>query len=357
MEGDIIRRADPQFGLLHRGTEKLCEGRSPAHVIPYVDRMDYVANLFQEHALVGALESLAGGRLAPRAAVIRCVWDELSRCLNHLLTTSAVSLDLGAMGPIFWAFEERELIMELMERTSGARMHTAMYDVYGAGNPVLFGRTPPLDISEVIRRGARMAGSAFLGLVANRALRARLSGLGQFSPAKLHSHGVGGVIARSAGLWTDSRLGLASPSYGAYPSLTLRTFLGRRGDNYDRFILRLKELFESLRVVGQSTVDAGNASPTRHGKFGSMESTITKFQTAEAVALRRGSSYFGVEGPKGEFGARIWVDGSGGLWRVQFRSPVSRNMHLISSAGRGCTFADFVATFCSLDIVLGEIDR
>jgi NADH-quinone oxidoreductase subunit D len=171
LEGDVIVRADPQFGLLHRGSEKLCEGRSLLQALPYLDRMDYVANLFQEHAFIRAVEQLGGAyRLGGLVALARLVLDELSRVLNHLMTLSAICLDLGAMGPIFWAFEERESIMEFFERISGARMHTAIYRPFtfgGAGESWLAQLLP--DAIFLVQRGARFTSGAFLGLVSNRA--------------------------------------------------------------------------------------------------------------------------------------------------------------------------------------------
>jgi NADH-quinone oxidoreductase subunit D len=360
LEGDIIVRADPHFGLLHRGSEKLCEGRSLLQALPYLDRMDYVANLFQEHAFVSAVEQLGGShRLPSTIALTRLILDELSRVLNHLMTLSAVCLDLGAMGPIFWAFEERESIMEFFERLSGARMHTAVYRPFtlGGGGEAWIAQALP-DLVFLIQRGARFTSGAFLGLLSNRALRARLSGIGQFSPSKISCYGVTGVIARSAGVAVDKRLGRGS-GYGGYGYVTFRSFCGRRGDNYDRFILRAKEVLECLRLVSQglSRCEEG-ASARPRSKFVSMEALIGHFHESMGAGWAvRGLSYGAVEGPKGEVGVLLVSPGSTHPHRVQIRSPVAHNLHLVASGAMGVTFADFVATFCSLDVVLGEIDR
>ena len=252
VHGEVLTRVDPQFGLLHRGTEKLVETRTTTQALPYFDRFDYVANLFQEHAYCLAVEASSQGHaLAPAPVLLaRVLFDELSRVLNHLLTLSATSLDLSAMGPIFWAFEERERIMELYERASGARMHTALYHPFFFDLAVLTPRFWADCVSFLNRAGRALAG-AFLGLLHNRSLKSRLGGVGQLSPAKLTSYGITGVIARSAGLHFDLRTHLTR-SYGAYRTLTFRSFLGRRGDNLDRFLLRVKEVVESFRIVAQA---------------------------------------------------------------------------------------------------------
>lgn len=287
LEGDVIMRADPHFGLLHRGSEKLAETRSLLQSLPYLDRMDYVANLFQEHAYVRAVEQLGGAhRLTTHVALTRLILDELSRVLNHLMTLSAVCLDLGAMGPIFWAFEERELIMEFLERLSGARMHTALYRpfTFGGGGEMWVSRAMA-DLVFLVQRGARLTSGAFLGLLSNRALRARFSGIGQFSPAKLRAYGITGIIARSGGLSIDKRLGLGNQGYGGYTQLSLRSFCGRRGDNYDRFVLRAKEIIESLRLVAQGLSRHAEGAPTPpRSKFVSMEALIAHFHDSMGAA-------------------------------------------------------------------------
>lgn len=403
MNGEVIERVDPQFGLLHRGTEKLIEARPFLQALPYFDRFDYVANLFQEHAFCQALELLnrpQGGALDGALLLYRTLFDEMSRVLNHLLTLSAVSLDLSAMGPIFWAFEERERLMELFERVSGARMHTALYRPFTVDlsplSPAFF-----RDLAHFLTRCGRSLSGAFLGLLHNRVLKTRLALLGQLSPAKALLYGVSGVIGRSTGLCTDLRLSRGS-GYGAYRGLTFRTFLGRRGDNLDRFLLRIKETVESFRLISQvaqalTPLQGGNgpagfarsAAPTGaaaterlqrppvearqvglglspHAAFGipasgaysSMEALIHHFRmSSEGGPALPGLAYGAVEGPKGEVGVTLFSGGGVRPYRLKVRTPVSHNMHLIPPLARGVLFADFVATFCSLDIVLGEIDR
>jgi NADH-quinone oxidoreductase subunit D len=398
MNGEVIDRVDPQFGLLHRGTEKLFEARPFLQALPYFDRFDYVANLFQEHAYCHALEKLNGLQNKPLDGALlayRTLFDEMSRIMNHLLTLSATSLDLGVMGPLFWAFEERERLMELFERVSGARMHTALY------RPFTVDLTPLTagffrDLAHFLTRCGRSLSGAFLGLLHNRVIKTRLAMLGQISKNKALAHGISGVIARSTGLCVDLRL-TATPGYGAYRGLTFRTFLGRRGDNLDRFLLRIKEMVESFRIISQvaqmlnpitekgvaafnfnrakglpALMDqpqvqntAASASNPRSlflvpskGPYSSMEALIHHFRlSSEGHPSLPGLAYGGVEGPKGEVGVTILSGGGVRPYRLKVRTPVSHNMHLIPLVARGVLFADFVATFCSLDIVLGEIDR
>jgi NADH-quinone oxidoreductase subunit D len=425
--GELLLRVDPQFGLLHRGTEKLCEARTARQALPYFDRFDYVANLFQEHAFCLTLEALpvAQQHCKAHVSIARVLFDELSRALNHLLTLSATALDLSAMGPVFWAFEERERIMELFERVSGARMHTALYSPFSFAFATLTRRFW-LDLVSFLGRVGRALAGSFLGLLNNRALKTRLGGVGQLSQAKLRSYGITGVIARGAGMLVDLRV-QPRRSYSAYRALSFRSFLGRRGDNLDRFLLRIKEVLEVFRVIAQVTTALNNTgmagapapwlssarmqtisawrigrayyfflyrrqslpclmvvgvrlcsrqAPSRaslatggaylgsrgerqsHGLFTGMDEVIGHFRTfSEGQLLAAGASYRGVEGPKGEFGVFIVTDGTTRPYRVKVRTPVSHNLHLIPSLGAGFFFADFVASFCSLDVVFGEIDR
>jgi NADH-quinone oxidoreductase subunit D len=377
MNGEVLERVDPQFGLLHRGTEKLVEARPFLQALPYFDRFDYVANLFQEHAFCHGLEQLnatAGRPLDGALLAFRTLFDEMSRVLNHLLTLSAVSLDMGVMGPLFWAFEERERLMELFERVSGARMHTALYRPFTVDlSPLTRGFF--VDLAHFLTRCGRSLSGAFLGLLHNRVMKTRMGLLGQISRAKVARHGITGVVARSAGACLDLRL---TPvlGYGAYRALSFRTFMGRRGDNLDRFLLRIKETVESFRLISQVAQalapaaaggGAGGLGASRArgqflipgaGAYGSMEALIHHFRTSsEGWPSRPGLAYGGVEGPKGEVGVTLLSGGGVRPYRLKVRTPVSHNMHLIPLVARGVLFADFVATFCSLDIVLGEIDR
>lgn len=429
LQGEFIQKIDAQFGLLHRGTEKLIESKSYIQALPYFDRFDYVSNMFQEHAFCLSIEKLLNKESSFDIYLnfIRTLFDELSRILNHLLTLSATSLDIGAMGSIFWAFEERERIMEFFERVSGARMHTALY------KPNSFDWTSItelffLDLSKFLLKSSRSISGAFLGLLNNRILKSRLANVGSIQISKVSNYGITGIISRSAGLKEDLRLKKIN-NYGAYWYLSFRTFLGKKGDNYDRFLIRIKEILESFRVVSQIVVFLSLKSNTQlqnknvnccfkytfrlysktspsvfyrlrsyrfnnsraffyfktsefkkfknayfnlqnllfsnfsnsinfKTKFSSMESTIEHFKYySEGIQVPMGISYQHVESPKGLMGVSLISDGSLQPYRCKIRTPVSHNMHLIPSICTGVMFADFVATFCSLDIVLGEIDR
>lgn len=368
MGGEVVLRADPHFGLLHRGVEKLMEGRPWPLSLPYFDRFDYVANLIQEHGFCRAVELGVLGYDRGVGPVVhhlgqytRVVFDELSRILNHLLTVSACVLDLGAMGPIFWAFEERELIMEVMERVSGARMHTALYEPFG-GSSAWATRAVVGDLGRYLLRCGRALNGAFLGLLNNRVWKTRLVNTGALSRSIVRSYGITGIPARSAGFSADLRIGGSSP-YDPYRFLSLRSFRGLRGDNYDRFLIRVKEVVESFRVVGQALVSLSPDGPSlpnmgMGGKFTSMEEVIEHFGRFSAHARPLGGLSCGqVESPKGVVGVWVLGDGSSVPRRVRLRSPVAHNMNLISHLASGVIFGDFVASFCSLDIVLGEIDR
>jgi len=360
LSGEIVTRADATFGLLHRGSEKLCEARTLSQAVPYLDRMDYVANLIQEHALVAAVEGVdTTRRVTASLASFRVMCDELSRVLNHLLTMSAICLDLGSMGPVFWAFEERELIMTVFEYLSGARMHTALYRPFSLGCGVDVGVVTPA-VLNLVQRGARVINGAFVTLLSNRAFKSRASHIGAFSPLKIKAYGVSGVIARASGVCVDARLGLGAPSYASYPTTSLRTFLGRRGDVYDRFLLRVREVITSYDVILASLASLShtNTELTRRSKFASMEGVISHFKRASAgYVSSRGFAMSAIEGPKGFVGVALVAGGDVSPYRLHVRSPVAHNLHLLTSQCNGQTFADFVSTFCSMDVVLGEIDR
>jgi NADH-quinone oxidoreductase subunit D len=252
LHGEVLRWIDPQFGYLHRGTEKLMEGRNCLQALPYFDRFDYVANLFQEHAYCLAVEALYAvpTHLSTGVQLTRVLFDEISRILNHLLTLSATALDLSAMGPIFWAFEEREALMELCEQASGARMHTALYRPFSFDFSVISGIFIR-ELGHFLSRCGRSLAGAFLGLLNNRSLKSRLSFVGQLSLAKVEAYGITGLIARSCGGLYDLRL-QGRAGYTLYRGLAFRLFIGRRGDNFDRFLLRVKEVSECFRVLSQA---------------------------------------------------------------------------------------------------------
>ncbi len=292
-------------------------------------------------------------------ATFRVMCDELSRILNHLLTMSAICLDLGSMGPVFWAFEERELIMTVFEYLSGARMHTALYRPFCLGVGV-DARVITAAVLNLVQRGARVVNGAFVTLLSNRAFKSRASHIGAFSPHKVRSYGVSGVIARASGICVDARLGLGASSYASYQTSHLRTFIGRRGDVYDRFLLRVREVITSydLILASLSLLSLRHDATSLRSKFTSMEGVISHFKRASLGHVAgRGFTTSVIESPKGFVGVTLVTAGDVSPYRLHVRSPVAHNLHLLTSQCNGQTFADFVSTFCSMDVVLGEIDR
>jgi NADH-quinone oxidoreductase subunit D len=249
--------------------------------------------------------------------------------------------------------------MTFFEYLSGARMHTALYRPFGLGLGV--------DVSAVassalnlVQRGTRVINGAFVTLLSNRAFRSRASHIGAFSPLKVRAYGVSGVIARSSGVCVDARLGLGAPSYAAYSVTPIRTFVGRRGDVYDRFLLRVRETVASYDVVlsSLSSLQRVASSAELRSKFVSMEGIISHFKRSSlGYVSSRGAATSVVEGPKGFVGVSLITSGDASPYRLHVRSPVAHNLHLLTSQCNGQTFADFVSTFCSMDVVLGEIDR
>lgn len=355
--GEVIIKCDPQFGLLHRGSEKLIESKNFLQSLPYFDRMDYVANLFQEHAFILAVENSFFSKFNnTNIKFWRIIFDEFSRILNHLLTMGAICLDMGSMGPIFWAFEEREQIMEFYERVSGARMHTALYKQFGF-NFNLFNKLLINDILFLISRGSRYVSGSFIALLNNKSLKTRLSNIGIFSNKKLLNYGITGIIARSSGINIDIRLSSNTLS-NMYNFLTFKSFLGRKSDSLDRFIIRSKEVIESFKIINQLLLFIKPFEVFKKNKFLSMESLINHFkENIFNKPLNNSLTYGLVESPKGIVMVNLVLSKSNYIYRLSLRSPVAHNMNLLPTIGNCQTFADFVATFCSLDVVLGEIDR
>lgn len=355
--GEVVLRADPQFGLLHRGSEKLSESRTLNAVLPYLDRMDYTANILQEASFVLAVESSYNRSSSININLIRIVLCEFSRILNHLLTVSAICLDMGAMGPIFWAFEEREQILEYFEKISGARMHTAILKPFSLSTNV-FLSSFFIDSLFLINRGSRFINGSFLGLLSNRALKTRLSGVGYFSQIKIKNYGITGIIARSSGVLLDLRLICNVDGYLNYSNCSFKSFVGKKSDCYDRFLIRAKEIIESFKIINQCLNKNLISHVFKKSKFISMESTIESFKSNSSFVNNNVGVFTGsVESPKGCVTSLVVLNNSFSPYRFYLRSPVSHNMNLITTVGNNTTFADFVATFCSLDVVLGEIDR
>lgn len=392
LNGELVERADPHVGFLHRGTEKLIESRNYLKSLPYFDRLDYVSMMAQEHAFCLAIENLLKTTSYTALYVqIRVLFDELTRILNHLLAISTHSLDVGNMAPMFWAFEERERIMEFYERVSGARMHAAFYrpnDIDWTGLNYQFF----LDVSLFARDCFKSLTEIFSVLSTNRIWKSRLVGVGSLNLNDAIFYGATGPIIRSAGIKKDIRF-LRSETYSYYWFLQIQGYLGKRGDSYDRFLIRIREMYESVSILFQVLSNLTvlsfpsrnfghlpqNAQPSKktaffdffnslnaetfkklnyNTKYNSMETLINHFKHySEGVKVPKGFTYKAVEAPKGEFGVSLISDGSSLPYRCKIRTPAYHHMQLMPRLVQGHFFADLVTVLGSQDIVFGDVDR
>lgn len=377
LKGEVIERSDIHIGLLHRGTEKLIESRPYMLGLPYFDRLDYTSILMQEHAYCLAIESLMGSANYINIFTnIRVIFDELTRILNHLIALSTHSMDVGTMAIFFWAFEERERIMEFYERVSGARMHAAFYkpnelSVCYITNGLL------KDIVFFCRDLIKRLGQIESKLNSTSIWRARLSEIGVVTSEYVTTWGITGPICRSSGIKYDLRLNYAE-TYGNYYYLNMRSFTGERGDCYDRFLIRMREMSESIHIILQiinnwvyfwqcdseivSLLKSRNVSLfKKHYNsewcYG-MEELINHFKyCSEGYIVPVGLVYRSIESSKGEFGVMMISDGSVKPYRCRIRSPAYYHTQLFTPMSQGHYFADLVTIIGSQDIVMGEVDR
>ena len=363
MDGEVIERLDPHIGLLHRGTEKLIEYKTYLQAIPYFDRLDYVSPMCQEHAFVLATERLIGIQAPPRAQYIRTLFDEITRLLNHLLNVPAYALDVGAMTPMLWAFEEREKLMEFYEAVSGARLHACYYRVGGVHQDL------PVGMTDKIRAWAE-AFPKFIDdmeelLTENRIFKQRSVDIGIITQEDALAWGLTGPVLRSTGIPWDLRK--AQP-YAAYGELDFDVPIGKNGDCYDRYLCRVEEMRQSLRLVhqcldkmpaGPVMTEDGKVAPPRRGEMKrSMEALIHHFKLyTEGFHVPEGETYTAIEAPKGEFGVYLVSDGTNKPYRCKIRAPGFPHLQAMDPICRGHMLADSVAVLGAMDIVFGEIDR
>ena len=383
LNGELVERADPHVGFLHRGTEKLIESRTYLKSLPYFDRLDYVSMMTQEHAFCLAVENLLNTISYSSTYVqIRVLFDELTRILNHLLALSTHALDVGNMSPVFWAFEERERLMEFYERVSGARMHAAFYrpnDLDWTGLNYQFF----LDVALFCRDCFKSLTEIFAVLGTNKIWKSRLVNVGVVNLIDGLSYGATGPIIRSAGIKKDLRF-LKSETYSYYWFLSIRGYLGKHGDSYDRFLIRMREMYESVNIVFQILTGISNVVSLSQQqsksfnffnffqflyqqqstilnfktKYTSMESLINHFKYySEGLLVPKGFTYKAVEAPKGEFGVSLISDGSANPYRCKIRTPAYHHMQMMSRLVQGHYFADLVTVLGSQDIVFGDVDR
>jgi NADH-quinone oxidoreductase subunit D len=363
MDGEVVERADPHIGLLHRGTEKLIEYRPYLQNIGYFDRLDYVSMMCQEHSYVLAVEKLLGITPPPRAQYIRVLFCEITRILNHLLNITTMALDIGAMTPLLWGFEQREKLMEFYEAVSGARMHANYFRFGGVAKDMPAG----LDerIAEWCDQFEPFMDDLETLLTENRIFKQRTVDIGVVSPEDALAWGFSGPMLRASGIAWDLRK--AQP-YEVYDRMDFDIPIGKHGDCYDRYLVRMWEMRESVKIIRQclaqlpeGPVRVANhkvTPPSRAEMKRSMEALIHHFKLyTEGVHVPAGEVYVATENPKGEFGVYLVSDGTNRPYRCKIRSPGYVHLQALEMMTRGHQLADAVAIIGSLDIVFGEIDR
>jgi len=363
MDGEVIERADPHIGLLHRGTEKLIEHKTYIQSVPYFDRLDYVSPQNQEHAFVLAIEKLRGIEVPARGQYLRVLYAEIGRILNHLFNISAYAMDVGAMTPMLWMVEEREILMEFCERASGARLHMAYFRPGGVAYDV----PPELpdDISAWAERFPSLLDDCETLLTENRIFKQRTVDIGLISAEQCFDWGYSGPNLRASGVPWDLR---KSQPYDVYAEMDFDIPVGKHGDCYDRYLVRMLEMRESLRIIHQclermpdgavKSDDSKVSPPPRAAMKQSMEALIHHFKLyTEGFKVPAGETYTAVEAPKGEFGVFLVSDGTNKPYRCKIRAPGFAHLQSLEILSKGHMLADVVANIGSLDIVFGEIDR
>jgi len=363
LSGEVVQRAEPHIGLLHRGTEKLIEYKTYVQALPYFDRLDYVSMMSQEHSYCLAIEKLFNCQIPVRAKYIRVLFAEITRILNHLLAVGCHAMDVGAMTPFLWAFEEREKLMEFYERVSGARMHAAYFRPGGVNTDIPEGLLSDVYIF-TNQFNLRLIEIEEM-LTENRIWKQRLVGIGEVSYNDSYDWGFSGVMLRGSGVDWDLR---KSQPYEIYKYLNFNVPLGNSGDCYDRYLVRIYEMKESLKIIEQcinemplgpvKTDDNKISPPPRAEMKQSMESLIHHFKTyTQGVIVPRNETYVGTEAPKGEFGVHLVSDGSNRPYRCKIKAPGFSHLQALDHMSKGHMVADVVTIIGTQDIVFGEVDR
>ena len=365
LDGEIIERVDPHVGLLHRGTEKLCEVRPYLQTIPYFDRLDYVCPLNQEHAYCLAIEKLLGVDVPMRGQLIRVLYDEIGRVLNHLLNVTTQALDVGALTPPLWGFEEREKLMVFYEHATGSRLHGNYYRPGGVRQDI------PLSLIDAIDAWSRDFPKVMKdieGLISNnRIFKQRSVDIGVVTREQAIAWGFTGVMLRGSGVPWDLR---KSQPYSIYDQLDFDIVVGTNGDIWDRYLVRMEEMYQSVRLIqqccarlrtetGPVLTEDNKVAPPRRGEMKrSMEALIHHFKLfTEGFKTPPGDVYVAIEAPKGEFGVYLVSDGTNKPYRLKIRAPGYLHLQGMDFMTKGHLLADVAAIIGSLDIVFGEIDR
>ncbi len=365
LDGEIVERCDPHIGLLHRGTEKLMESRTYLQNLPYFDRLDYVAPMNQEHAWCLAIEKLTGTEVPRRASLIRVLYCEIGRILNHLLNVTTQALDVGALTPPLWGFEEREKLMVFYERACGARLHAAYFRPGGVHQDL------PQDLIDDILQWTKEFPD-FLAdldglLTENRIFKQRNVDIARVTEEEILEWGFSGVMVRGSGLAWDLRR--AQP-YECYSEFEFDIPVGVNGDCFDRYLCRMQEMRESLKIMqqcvdklnqckGEEVMARGKVTPPKRSDMKtSMEALIHHFKLyTEGFHVPEGEVYVAVEAPKGEFGVYLVSDGSNKPYKTKIRAPGYAHLQAMDHVAKGHQLADVAAIIGTMDIVFGEVDR
>lgn len=363
LQGEVVKRCDPHVGLLHRGTEKLIEYKTYTQALPYFDRLDYVSMMCNEQAYSLAVEKLLNIEVPIRAKYIRVLFAELTRILNHCMGIGTHALDVGAMTPFFWLFEEREKIMEFYERVSGARMHAAYVRPGGVSLDMPLGLME--DIYDFISKFGQRIDEVEDVLTNNRIWKQRTVDIGVVSAEEAVQYGMSGVMLRGSGIKWDLR---KQQPYDAYDQVDFDVPVGVNGDCYDRYLIRMEEMRQSLSIVeqcinkmpqGEVRTDDNKVVPPRRAEMkNSMEALIHHFKLySEGYTVPPGATYTAIEAPKGEFGVYLVSDGSNKPYRCKIKAPGFVHLAAMDHMSRNCYIADIVAIIGTLDVVFGEVDR
>lgn len=365
LNGEVVQRCDPHIGFLHRGTEKLIEHKTYLQALPYFDRLDYVSMMANEQCFSLAVEKLLNvhEKIPPRAKAIRVLFAEISRILNHIMAVATHAMDVGAMTPILWLFEEREKLMEFYERVSGARMHAAYVRPGGVAVDLPIGLLA--DIHQWSKQFSSRLDETEELLTTNRIWINRTMGIGVVTAKDALQYGFSGPMLRSTGIRWDLR---KTQPYDGYQQYDFDVPIGRNGDCYDRYLQRVEEMRQSLRIIHQAInnmpagphalVDQKIVPPDRETMKSSMEALIHHFKLySEGFHVPMGQCYAAVEAPKGEFGVYLVSDGSSRPYRCKIRAPGFFHLAALDLLARGHYIADTVAIIGTCDLVFGEVDR
>ncbi|MBM3579911.1 MAG: NADH-quinone oxidoreductase subunit D [Alphaproteobacteria bacterium] len=363
MDGEVITRADPHIGLLHRGTEKLIEHKTYLQAVPYFDRLDYVSPMCQEHAYALAVEKLLGCEIPLRAQFIRVLFSEITRILNHIMAVTTQALDVGAMTPLLWMFEQREKMMGFYEKVSGSRMHAAYIRPGGVHQDLPDGLLT--EIAAFVQEYPKWIDEMESLLTDNRIFKQRMVEIGIVSKEQALDWGFSGPMIRGSGIAWDLR---KSQPYEVYSQLDFDVPVGKNGDSYDRYLIRVQEMRESVKLIKQCIEkmpsgavvvdDPKIAPPKREQAKHDMESLINHFKLyTEGYHVPTGEAYGCVEAPKGEFGVYVISDGSNKPHRCRVRAPGFAHLQGLEFMVKGHLLADVVTVISTQDIVFGEVDR